>query len=764
MSELAQLWALGPLLVGAALWRWRGRRGRPAVEAALEAAAIFAAGLWVASNLLGIFSLLQPGPLRIAWTLAGIVAAGFLWRERALRLSWPRPRGVVEWGLGAGVLVLLALTLVRAVLAPPNTVDVLNYHLPRQLMWLQQGSLEPFTTVNDRQNMMPPLAEVIGLQFLALTGGDRWANLPQWSAYAGLALALALLARRLGAARSTSALAALLGLLLPMAYHEATNAKNDLLSAFWILCGAVQLARWQRADFAATRRAALGLALPLTLAWLTKSTAMLFVSALLAGGLWAWGRRTPGREALRVLAPAALLTLLLIAPFHARNLAWYGRPLGEHRAEDGGALAAEAFGPRVFASGVLRHASVHLVSPSPGWNARWLGFVQRMHRRLGVDPEDRRTTLWILPFRVDYAPDDESTAGAPFHFLLGVPALLYLGVARGPAARRVRWLAVAVLAGGGLFVALLKWQPWAARLELPLFALGTVAVVVAAEEWLGRARRIAAAAAVALGAAAWLPGADTATRPLWHHPTLAELPRELNYYRVNVPRALRDSALAELVERSGARRVSIYSVHDTPYPFMRRLQEAVPNLSFAGAPARGGAPADAVAVLVIGAPLPLYAEHEGRRDWRLVGDGFGDGLYLPVARVRELQWWGRLPAFCGWTQQSGLPRSDWEMPGFGRSVAREMPAGAAEIGYDALGKPLRLRGAVRRTAAARGPLQLTFAAQGRDFAVVDCGMLDTVEFEVVVPSTPGPHRLQLRDTVEARGGYVFTRLQLNDAP
>ncbi len=749
-------------MVLAALWRWRARHAS-GLEALVESAVCFAALVWAGANALSALDAFRPGVLRGVWLGAGAVAIVALWLMRSVRLRWPRPANAVEWSLAAAALPLLAVTLARAVLAPPNTVDVLNYHLPRQLLWLQQGSLAPFATLNDRQNMMPPLAEVIGAQFLALTGDDRWANLPQWAAYVGLAVALMVLVRRLGGTRGAAGVSALLGLLLPMAYHEASNAKNDLLSAVWIVVGATELARWRGPDFVATRWTAVRLALPFTLAWLTKSTAMLFVPPLLVAGLWPWVRRTHVREQVRVLGPAALLALLLLTPFHLRNLAWYGTPLGRHRAEDGGALMVEAMGPRLFASNVLRHTSQHLMSPWPGWNAAWLRGVERAHAALGVDLDDRRTTLWILNFGPTYAPADETLAGAPLHLVFGLPLLLALaaGWRAGDDGTRVRWLALAVLGGAVLFCAALKWQPWAPRLQLPLFALGIPACVLAvAARWPARAAGFAAAA-LGGAVAVWGPGADTQGRTLWQHPRLDELPRELNYYRTLTHLAGRDVGLAELVARSGARAVDLQSVHDIAYPLMRRLQRTVPDIHFAGAPAQRG-PVDGILVLSLGAPLALYGEYGGRSDWRLVGAGTGDGLYLPDARVRELGWADRLPQFAGWTQQSGLPLAERIWPDAGRWLVREIPSGRGELVYAAVGRPTRLRGVVRRDGIAADDFQITVTVAGQPVGVVEVGSGAAHEFEVRIDGTPGAHVVGLQVPVSVARDIVFTRLQVTD--
>jgi len=234
----SELWALFPFFGFGGLVAWELSVRNSLVEALLRATVWWAAGVWMVANALGQFSLLQPEVLRGVWLVAGLALFSCGGRRygltrRKLVTRWPRLRGW-EWVFGGAGGALLGLALVTAIFAPPVTVDVLNYHLPRQLMWLQQGSLAHYITVNDRALMMPPLAEVIGLQFLGITGNDFWANIPQWVAYALFPLVAGKIARGLGASRLAALLAGWLVLCLPMAYHEASNAKNDLMSAFWI--------------------------------------------------------------------------------------------------------------------------------------------------------------------------------------------------------------------------------------------------------------------------------------------------------------------------------------------------------------------------------------------------------------------------------------------------------------------------------------------------------------------------------------------------
>lgn len=768
MMLALQSLGLLPLVVGLALFRWRRCRGRSALDSLVDAAVLLVGGIWLLANGLSLFGALQPGPLRVVWAIAGVIAAFALWRWRRVDGQIPGPIDRVEKLLGIAIAALLLVTLVRAVVAPPNTVDALNYHLPRQVMWLQQGGLDPYETVNDRENMMPPLAEIVGLQFLALTGDDYWANLPQWFAYAGLALALALLARRLGASRQAALGAALLGLLVPMAYHEASNAKNDLFATFWLVILAVRLVPWREATFKPSRADAAGIAVAAALACLTKSTALVYAPLLGLVALWPWLRRSNGMARARTLLLALLVWLTLVAPFHLRNQAWYGSPLGQHQGKDGGAQTNEAMGPRLLVSNILRHATLHLLGPMPDWNEAWVNVVKKAHDGMGADLNDPRVTLWILKFSPDYSPAAEMVAGAPAHFILGVPLLLAIagGMIGGGNGSRARWLAIFVLLGALAFCAIVKWQLWAARLQLPLFSLGAVAVVVAVDGWPARARRLGALLGIALALLAWWPGADTEERPLWTKPSLWNFSRDANFYRVFPILEAREASLVELVQRSGVHSLYLHNLHDISYPVTRRLRKQVAGLRFSGAPAGYlfESPPEGVLMLSLGAPLALYMEFAGRSDWRLVGRGVGAGLYLPEPRVRELGMWHELPAYAGWVRHVGLPTFDLPLSNGQSVIVRDFPTGEGSLAYEARGRQLTLKaGVLRLDRASRELLTLFVKVGGVVIAGVDLAPTENEQmFEVVVPGRVGPHVIEISGGQRAAGKLRFTQMQIVD--
>ncbi len=763
MNLWSQLWGGLPLLVFVCLMlagRWGGLAWW---DALLRTIPWWAAIVWGMANLLSGYNLLTPGGIRIAWVLVGLGAAAYAVVKRRSRWSVAKgasePLSPFEWMVWCGVGVLVLLALITAAVAPPVTVDVLNYHAPRQLLWLQQGSLAHFITVNDRQLMMPPLSEIIGLQFLALTGSDYWANLPQWFAYALLPVTVAATVRTLGASRASAALAAWLAACLPMAYLEASNGKNDLQGALWIALLFLEVARARTAGRDGNRSMVLRVGLVLGLAMLTKSTSLVFAPPLIVAGVWAWARARQWRAA-RMVVVTASIAVLITAPFFMRNLNWYGTPLGVHRAEDGGQQANTAFTPGIVVSNVIRDTAQHLAGPA-WWNRDLEDAVKRVHGWMGVLVSDPRSTCWVTTFALVYGPTQETLAGAPWHFvLIVITVFMVLSWAR---MKDWRWLAwVCVTMGLGYCIAV-KWQPWAPRLQQPAFVVGIILVAAAVDLLPKRIRSGTMWAVALLGLGAWWPSREADARPLWTEPTIFTTERETMSYRYLRYLQERDTALAEIVRVSGVRDVMMVSVHDIPYLVMRRLQRESPTVHFHGAPASDAAhDPDAILPLELLHPLGLYHQLANGVRYRLVGDSVGDGIYLQESRVHELGWVNRLPAFAGWTSHVGLAfRVNETGVNGGPKAWREMSDRHAELCFPGWGVPLRLDASVIKRTVGRDSLELVI--NGRVLQRIELPEYAAeVGFSVWLPVVNGSNRLELRRPDEAAGSLQFTRITLND--
>ena len=414
---------------------------------------------------LSLFHALNRAAVLASW---GLVVAIFL-ATRGLR-GWSRP--VVD----PRVAMILGITAVVAVVAPPNGWDALSYHMSRVVYWIQNGSVAHFPTHNIRQVAFSPFAEFCILHLQLIWGGDRFSNLVQWGAFAGCLVAVAALVRRFGGGSAAVSAALVFAATLPMAILQSSGTENDLVLALWLL---IALLAAEESLRTGTVMSASKLGAAVGLAVLTKGTAYVLCASLLVG--WAGllvVRRVPWRRALGSVAAAGLLALGLNAPHYSRNVEVFGHPLGDR------ALIAlhqnDVRSVRVLASNVIRNASLHVATPIRPVNEAIRRGIEALHSTTGLGTSDRRTTFLEAPLSVTFEVH-EDWAGAPLHFV----AIVVVVVAA-VTTRRLRLghganacLAIAVI-GFVSMAWLLKWQPWGARFQVSLFLLMAVPCGMAA--------------------------------------------------------------------------------------------------------------------------------------------------------------------------------------------------------------------------------------------------------------------------------------------
>lgn len=461
--------------------------------------------------------------LAFAWGAAALAGLALLLvRLRAgARLSWPVLPFPQRWDIRLGVLavlLILVLTGVLAWMAPPNTWDSLNYHMARVAHWAQARSVEHYPTGVEIQNGRAPGAEYLLLHLYVLAASDRWVNLVSWCGFAGSLLGVWLLTRCLSKAGPGPLMAVLYAATLPVAIIQASSTMNDLVLGFWLVVVAVEsVDLWSGGP---VREAPASLAAAAGLALLTKPTAVAFLlSFAVADGIGLWRRRGRG-SSLAIALGAVCVVGLLNAGHLGRNWATYGSPVDGHDLER---HANRNYDPRAIASNLLRNAALHLGTPSPYLNKFTALSIQWLHRLLGVDPNDPRTTA-AGQFRIHPSGLSENRTANPLHALLAAATVLLL-MARRHGLFRAGWVLAGVVAGSVVaFGALYKWLPFNARLHTPAFMLfapvtGCVLGTLRPERW---ARWIGAA--LVLSCLPWVVGLRT--RP-WIRLSDAESPRSV---------------------------------------------------------------------------------------------------------------------------------------------------------------------------------------------------------------------------------------------
>ncbi len=370
-------------------------------------------------------------------------------------------------------------------------------------------------------------------------------------------------------------MAALFCATLPSGILASSGAKNDYVVALWLMAAiyfGARLARRREWSDAGALGGALGLAL------LTKATAYLFAPWLLLAVLAPSIRQLP-----RQLGAAGLCALLLNTPHFVRNRQLSGSILGFDSAHGDGFFRwrNEAFGWKQTASNALRSVSDQLGARSESWNRGVYAWVVRTHAWLGIDVNDPATTWRWSTFEAPRNANHEANANSHWHLLV---LLLAAGILacralfrRAPA---VPVLYVLALACGFLaFCAYLKWQPYLARLLLPLLVAGAPPVGAA----MGRRIWVPALLCLFLLSTARLPATENWTRPLRGARSVFRVSRQDQYFSDMVQWGDRPTYLRTL-EYFAAHPCNVVGIDitDLPleYPLMALLRQQQPGTVF----------------------------------------------------------------------------------------------------------------------------------------------------------------------------------------
>ncbi len=494
-------------------------------------AVIWGVALVTITELLSVFEQLNRVAVAFAWVVFCVVAllAGRRMQTAAPAVNRPLADLIGDDSLVRAQFVAIALiaatALVLALMAAPTTADSMTYHLPRVEHWIQNHSVAPYRSNIERELWPGPGAEYIMLHVEILSRSDRGVTLILWTSYAANIVVAWLLAGELHATRRGQAFAAFLAATMPGAVAQATGAQVELVFSFWLGCavflglrlGSVERgARWLWPSL--VFGAAVGIAI------FTKATAYVY---FLPFGLWfliASFRRF-GLGAARIWAVAGATALAINAPHYYRNVVLYGNPLSKPGANG---VVNSSFFPGGTVSNVVRNVSLHFGTPIASFNNAVEAGVIALDASLGVAPDDRRTTFPGERYHFTSNQSAEQTAGSPVQMVLAFFALGFLLVRGRTVYRTQLEYMLCVAAGFLLFSFYLRWQPWHARLHVPLLMLAAPISGFVLEK-VRRGWIISGISAVAV-LAALPPLLRNPARPLFAAEPVYRVPRERQYF------------------------------------------------------------------------------------------------------------------------------------------------------------------------------------------------------------------------------------------
>ena len=394
----------------------------------LLAAAFFGVIVLGIAEGLSAFSMINRAWLTALWIVVFVGIALKGWYSGSLIRGWRKVRRGIAALRGIDFLflipvgIILVLLLAVAVVSPLNNVDVMQYHMPRVLHWMQNQSLQHYPAVYVSQNARPYWAEVAILNLRMLAGTDQSASFVQWFSFLGTMIGAAGITALLGGRRSAQWLAAIFALSIPMSLLQVTTAKNDIVSAFWVIALAYFIVLSMKREL--TRVEFVGLSLSFGLGILTKGTVFSFVGPLLA---WFFLTRLLANEFRRTFIEGLVLVFFAVAlngVFWYRNVVTYGGPYGSTipvqtsdtgLSQDDGICVSTISFIEGTSSTMARMTAMHFVSPFSWFN-------QQFFNSLGLFPtifspsyvESLESVAW------NYA----MTAGNPLHLLLAFGSIV----------------------------------------------------------------------------------------------------------------------------------------------------------------------------------------------------------------------------------------------------------------------------------------------------------------------------------------------------
>ena len=371
---------------------------------------------------------------------------------------------------------LLGIVAFAGLFSAPSNWDSMTYHLVRVAHWMQDRSVVHYPAVYTPQLYQQPWAEFAILNLQLLSGGDRLAFTIQWTSFALCLVGVWSIAGRLGADVRGQVLAVVVAATLPQAVLQAPSTQNNLALALWLICFARFLLDYRPTEAASRLPIALGCGAAVGLAMLTKGTAYPLAAPMVA---WFAVLTVRHRNRGTVLAAgAAIVVALLLNVAHwSRNYQAFNSPLMPR--SEISRYRTDSMSPTLLISNLSRTLVLHFRTGSSKVN-HWIErAIDVEHRLLGVSINDPQITHGV--FRIRPYEIDEDSTGNPFHLLLFIFTCGWAGLAalRRRQDRLVLVYTTAVVTGYVVFCASIKWQPFNARLDLPLFVAAAPAIGLA---------------------------------------------------------------------------------------------------------------------------------------------------------------------------------------------------------------------------------------------------------------------------------------------
>jgi hypothetical protein len=427
-----------------------------------------------ATELLSAFNLINRVAITSAWVVFNIalifistrLQSKYKLNLRSIGRYWYQLAKAFFTKLGGFTVFLLGslalCTGIVAIVAPPNNLDSLSYHLSRLCYWVQNGNVEHYASHIERAISFSPFSEYVHLHTYLLSGGDRYFQLEQWLCLAGILGCVSLVVGIFSDSIKAVRLALCFTATLPIVILESMTTQNDLVAAFFVIATA-----FYAFDFTQNRKSIsfLFLSMAVSLGIMTKGT---FVFYALPFGfyllIFMLGRAVMWKSLALLLAGTVILVLLLNAPFWYRTNEIFGSPVGTMSNGNRNDIRV----PADFVSSLSKHTVLHLGFVSPGnvYNQFVEARLSDLHTLLGVPLNRPGTGMDFKMNKLNFNEDFAHNFFGMWLILWSIPLLFFARFSR-----NVKWYICTAFASYLIFCLFIGYQTYGSRLHIPFFVL-----------------------------------------------------------------------------------------------------------------------------------------------------------------------------------------------------------------------------------------------------------------------------------------------------
>jgi len=195
---------------------------------------------------LNLFKAITATNLMTAWGIFLILWGGYIFpRKKILRdkinslknsaSSLYRDNGASVKALIIFIAFFMLARTVLAVVGAPDGYDVVTYHLPRVMFWLQHHSVDYYPTTYWAQIYEPVFAEYVNLNVWLLTGGDLFVAMFQNLSGYGCCILLYAVMKKLGCSIKWALFSCILAISMNLFNAEMGTADADLVGTFYLM-------------------------------------------------------------------------------------------------------------------------------------------------------------------------------------------------------------------------------------------------------------------------------------------------------------------------------------------------------------------------------------------------------------------------------------------------------------------------------------------------------------------------------------------------